>query len=299
MKRKVKKFGAGGDILTGVGLGMIGYDLYKRLKGDDEKKEYKGGLRLPEKLDEEPPKAKPKEETREEYLEKRGAKPLKETGTRENPFYKEDEDKSEPEPAPKPAPKKRVASQAFPVTKPTKTVEDKPTPSSPSTYKPNDERPSKPYPSDEERAKTKAKAQAKAQGPSGKAAAQKNAFKADTSAYDENLAKYRKQLEDAKADKNPLKPSKSPNRSYNKGGKVKKYAEGGTATSKPEPKKKDTMPEWAKNERENRRRDELNKREAEGAAKEVKRNMSTFGFKKGGSASSRADGIAIRGKTRA
>ena len=82
-----------------------------------------------------------------------------------------------------------------------------------------------------------------------------------------------------------------------KGGEVKKYNSGGTATSKPEPKK-DTMPEWAKNERANRKQDELNKREAEGAAKEVKRNMSTFGFKHGGSASSRADGIAQRGKTR-
>lgn len=70
-----------------------------------------------------------------------------------------------------------------------------------------------------------------------------------------------------------------------------------TGTAKPEPKK-DTMPEWAKNERENRKQDELNKREAEGAAKEVKRNMSTFGFKNGGSASARADGCAQRGKTR-
>jgi hypothetical protein len=49
---------------------------------------------------------------------------------------------------------------------------------------------------------------------------------------------------------------------------------------------------------ENKKKDELNKREAEGAAKEVKRNMSTFGFKNGGSASARADGIAQRGKTR-
>jgi hypothetical protein len=49
---------------------------------------------------------------------------------------------------------------------------------------------------------------------------------------------------------------------------------------------------------ENAKKDRLNKREAEGAAKEVKRNMSTFGFKNGGSASSRADGIAQRGKTR-
>ena len=89
-------------------------------------------------------------------------------------------------------------------------------------------------------------------------------------------------------------------RGMKKGGKIKKYAEGGVATAKPEPKK-DTMPEWAKNERANRKQDELNKREAEGAAKEVKRNMSTFGLKSGGSvssASSRADGIAQRGKTR-
>ena len=87
---------------------------------------------------------------------------------------------------------------------------------------------------------------------------------------------------------------------FKKGGKVKKYAAGGsvTPTPAPTPKKKDTMPEWAKNERENQKRDELNKREAEGAAKEVKRNMSTFGFKNGGSASSRGDGCAMRGKTR-
>jgi hypothetical protein len=49
---------------------------------------------------------------------------------------------------------------------------------------------------------------------------------------------------------------------------------------------------------ENKKKDELNKREAEGAAKEVKRNMSTLGFKNGGSASARADGCAQRGKTR-
>jgi hypothetical protein len=102
-----------------------------------------------------------------------------------------------------------------------------------------------------------------------------------------------------------FKPGKNPNRSYNKGGKVKKYAEGGTATTKPEaPRpepKKDSMPEWAKNERENKARDERNKREGKGAEQEIKRNMSTFGLKKGGSVSSaskRADGCAIRGKTR-
>jgi hypothetical protein len=38
-------------------------------------------------------KAEPKTESREEYLEKRGAKPLQETGTRANPYYTEDEPK--------------------------------------------------------------------------------------------------------------------------------------------------------------------------------------------------------------
>jgi hypothetical protein len=94
-----------------------------------------------------------------------------------------------------------------------------------------------------------------------------------------------------------IAPEEAATENMKKGGKVKKYNSGGTATSKPEPKK-DTMPEWAKNERANRKQDELNKREGEGASKEVKRNMSTFGFKNGGSASSRADGIAQRGKTR-
>ena len=37
MKKKVKKFGRGGDILTGLGAGLLGYSLYKKLKGDDDK----------------------------------------------------------------------------------------------------------------------------------------------------------------------------------------------------------------------------------------------------------------------
>jgi ubiquitin len=39
--------------------------------------------------------------------------------------------------------------------------------------------------------------------------------------------------------------------------------------------------------------------EQKAGEKEVKDNMGRLGFKKGGSASSRADGCAIRGKTRA
>jgi hypothetical protein len=116
MKKKVKKFGRGGDILTGLGAGMLGYALYKKLKGedDDEKKpEAVGGAgRRPRTIEEQI--GRKAEEKRREITDY-GPKPLKETGTRENPLYKDEEP-----PPPKPAPKKVVpkaekpASQTFP-----------------------------------------------------------------------------------------------------------------------------------------------------------------------------------------
>jgi len=39
MKRKVKKFGSGGDVLTGLGAGLIGYHLYNKYMGDDKDKD--------------------------------------------------------------------------------------------------------------------------------------------------------------------------------------------------------------------------------------------------------------------
>jgi len=39
--KKVKKFGRGGDILTGLGAGLMGYALYKKLKGEGEDKDDK------------------------------------------------------------------------------------------------------------------------------------------------------------------------------------------------------------------------------------------------------------------
>lgn len=143
----------------------------------------------------------------------------------------------------------------------------------------------------------------------------KQAFAAARRAGDKSFQfggkKYTTEMAAPKAKASLQSESKAPlqNESSSYTGSIKRqalraskdsYADGGVATSKPAPKK-DAMPEWAKNERANRKQDELNKREAEGAAKEVKRNMSTFGLKRGGSvssASSRADGIAQRGKTR-
>jgi hypothetical protein len=104
MRKKTRKFASGGDILTGLGAGMLGYALYKKLKGEggDEDSDYarkvkefrsKESAAKPAEEPKTATKTEPKEETREEYLAKRGAKPLKETNTRENTLYKEDEDK--------------------------------------------------------------------------------------------------------------------------------------------------------------------------------------------------------------
>jgi hypothetical protein len=90
MKKKVKKFGRGGDILTGLGAGLMGYALYKKLKGEDkdekEPEAVGGPGRRARTIEEQTGrKAEPKAESREEYLEKRGAKPIKTTGTFEGP----------------------------------------------------------------------------------------------------------------------------------------------------------------------------------------------------------------------
>ena len=120
MKKKVRKFASGGDILTTAGAILLGkhlYDKYKEGKGkSDEDSDYaRKAKEFRDKKNAEATavesKAEPKTESREEYLEKRGAKPLQETGTRANPYYTEDE----------PAPKKSVVTttpkKAAPVAK--------------------------------------------------------------------------------------------------------------------------------------------------------------------------------------
>jgi hypothetical protein len=71
---------------------------------------------------------------------------------------------------------------------------------------------------------------------------------------------------------------------------------------KAQPKKPDVpstpIPPDMALELENKRRDKLVKDEHEGGEKARKKNMGEIGFKNGGSASSRADGCAQRGKTK-
>jgi len=124
MKKKVKKFGAGGDIVTALGVGLIGkalYDKYKEGTGkDDEESDYAKKVRefrgskkdTTETAPEPAKKEEDKPMSREEYLEKRGAKPIKETGTFKGP------DTAEPDLEYKG--KKATAKKAAPAAKPTK-----------------------------------------------------------------------------------------------------------------------------------------------------------------------------------
>jgi len=289
--KKVKKFGRGGDILTGLGAGLMGYALYKKLKGEDkDKKELEsvggpGGRArdiktqtgLPDK-----PKERSKEEKRALATSK-GRDDLIPEGADEAVMRSDNYPTPKPKPAPKPAAKDvkvKPASQTFPVDNDALNKRRLKGLKTPGTSKgTQDVGKALGISSGAKGTQTLADRIKGTTESAGKSVAR---TPAERIAENARLVEERRRREAE---------------GMKKGGKVKKYAEGGTTTSKPEPKK-NAMPEWAKNARENQKKDELNKRESEGAAKEVKRNMSTFGFKNGGTASKRADGIAQRGKTR-
>jgi hypothetical protein len=333
MKRKTRKFASGGDIITGLGAVLVGkalYDKYKEGKGkdDDESdyakkvREFRGSKKDTTETTPEPAKKEEdKPMSREEYLEKRGAKPIKETGTFKGPDTAEPDLEYKSKSVVKTTPKKAAPAAQSTKTEPRSKAIDKVG----AGYENVGKKSSKSVVFKDATTSTpKASAPAEAPAKIGSQGSFKFDSKPDlsvpkafdmksgnktvygtdtTSVFQKQAARARAEAEEKakKKEKDAAQAKEFRERSLQpmkKGGMVKKYASGGTTTSKPEPKK-DTMPDWAKNERANRKQDELNKREAEGARKEVKRNMSTFGFKKGGSASSRADGIAIRGKTRA
>lgn len=116
MKKKVKKFGVGGDILTGLGAGLAGYALYKKLKGEDkdddkDEREAVGGPgRRPRTIEEQTGrKAEAKEESREDTSPKK-ISPIKETGT----FKGTDTAEPDLDYKDKPAPKKAAPNKAAP-----------------------------------------------------------------------------------------------------------------------------------------------------------------------------------------
>lgn len=126
MKKKVKKFGVGGDILTGLGAGLAGYALYKKLKGEDkdddkDEREAVGGPgRRPRTIEEQTgrkaeAKTESKEESREDYLAKK-TPPIKETGTFKGTDTAEpDLDYKDKKAAPAAQPKKAAPKKEAPV----------------------------------------------------------------------------------------------------------------------------------------------------------------------------------------
>ena len=330
--KKVKKFGRGGDILTALGAGLAGYGAYKYFTRDkDEGKERKDYLK-------DAIERAPKTDSKDEATDKDDAgkrRALQQSKDPKPNLVPEDADKDAlyesdkalVRTAPKgnkPAPKTvvpKAAATRTDTTTPKAATSKSSAPDKkegtvskpyPIKSKPNEERTTKTSPMMvRDVADKKASDLSVPKGLDLKGT-NKTVYGTDTtSVFQKKAAQERKEKEQKAAKEREAAEAAKRRKGMaetqydtmgnvinKRGGAIKKYASGGTTTSKPEPKK-DTMPEWAKNERANRKQDELNKREAEGARKEVKRNMSTFGFKKGGSASSRADGIAIRGKTRA
>lgn len=92
MKRKVKKFGKGGDILTGLGAGVIGYHLYDKYMNKDKDKPEKGdfdsltSVRRTKTLDEQiGRKPEPKEEKRRDISDYMTNKPEEKKGGETRP----------------------------------------------------------------------------------------------------------------------------------------------------------------------------------------------------------------------
>jgi hypothetical protein len=166
--------------------------------------------------------------------------------------------------------------------------------------KPNEERPSKPYPEKEAAAKKaadKAAAIKKATTAKGRSA---NPIAGTFESSGKSMARTPAQTMSERAREVQRRREEEMKSRYKKGGNVKKYADGGMTSSKPEPKKA-PMPAFAREAKENRERDQKVKKEQDTYQKGEKTRLKEQGsmFKSGGmTASKRADGIAMRGKTR-
>ena len=88
---------------------------------------------------------------------------------------------------------------------------------------------------------------------------------------------------------------------FKRGGKIRRFAAGGEVAAKkaPEPPISKATQESMKRQAAQAKIDRKQAEEQKAGEREVRENMGRIGFKKGGSASRRADGCAVRGKTRA
>lgn len=263
MKKKVKKFGRGGDILTALGAGLAGYGAYKYLTKDNQGKDTKTGLeagiKAGEKANEEKEVEKKAPPKREEYV----AADKEENDAKKNALSRGMQYKKPEGPAAQDVSGRKAISVA-------KKKDDNIILPATDTY-------------------------AGATKPSAAHAAEINKIFKDVD--DPNKGKYRNKRADASIGAKPGKNAyrDSSGTIYNERGEP--FATSKTVTGASNPNKKGA----------GRSRYPASTETPEPPKKGVGRSRyatttSETGMKKGGavkSASSRADGIAIRGKTRA
>ena len=118
--KKVKKFGRGGDILTGLGAGLMGYALYKKLKGEDKDDDKRPAKKEPEVSITEPREKERSAEEKRALATSKGRPELFPEGTTDADkatMYSDNYPTPKPKPAPKPAAKDvkvKPATQTFP-----------------------------------------------------------------------------------------------------------------------------------------------------------------------------------------
>jgi len=317
MKHKVKKFGRGGDILTGLGAGLLGYAAYKKLsEGKDKDDDYTRRVKeygTKGKFPEEKPEEKATESKSVDDAAKRRATAASKGQPDKGDATNDDIVTKKVKPGGGGVNKNKAKGAPI-------TASNTSTDSTTSSGSSSDDvigagirnarigEKSKPFPSNSPAVKAaeqqkflRSKAGLSGKGITTPGDAKKteptskagvvfggSTVRSDKDKMSENARRVQKQREEAEKSR------------YKKGGAVKKYAAGGTTTSKPEPKKA-PMPDFAREAKENRERDQRVKKEREAYDKYDKTRLKDQGgFKKGGmTASKRADGIAIRGKTRA
>jgi hypothetical protein len=207
----------------------------------------------------------------------------------------------------KTAPAAKVTAPAPKVTAPAPKVTAPAPKATPDMGKPNEERPSKPYPEKEAAAMKAVSVAARTSRPGDpdKKAATSKVAKATQGTVEQagrSMARTpaQKMAENARLVEERRKKEKAEKMGYGikNGGAVKKYADGGMTSSKPAPKKA-PMPAFAREAKENRERDQRVKKEREEFDKGAPTRLKDQGsFKHGGmTASKRGDGIAMRGKT--
>ena len=254
--KKVKKFGRGGDIITGLGAVLVGKALYDKYKEGKDKDDSSGASLKKPKISEEVEKAqKGAPKPREEYVpadkkELDAKKAALSGGMRyKKPRGPAAQDVSGRKPVK--AKDKAPATTSKPYPNPGKPNEDRPSKPYPTELgKPNEDRPSKPYPTEQAEAnKVKNIPGVTVMKPSDKEIKDIKAKQAAAVRAKKNqgLIPYASSGREEIMRNNRFHKEAELGRGIKKGGMVKKYASGGSVSS----------------------------------------------------ASKRADGIAIRGKTRA